>query len=268
MTARHDIPAPVLENQDLGADILLLAVQAPGIATAARPGQFCMLHTAPSGLSDPLIRRPLSIHDVDGGTVLFLYRVVGRGTRLLASKRQGEEIQILGPLGHGFSASSADEEWEHLLVGGGIGMAPLLFLAKNLPRDKTIVMLGARTHGELARADAYLPHAKELIISTEDGSLGRRGLVTEPLTERIEAMARSNHSARVLACGPLPMVRAVAMLCKRRGIPCETSLEANMACGTGICLGCAVPRLGGGYLHVCTDGPVFDASLVDWETAS
>ncbi len=262
MTTRLDIPAPVLKNQDLGEGIFLLAVHAPHIASIAQPGQFCMLQTRTRGTTDPLLRRPLSIHDADGETVLFLYRVVGKGTRLLAAKRPGEEIRILGPLGHGFTD---DNERKSILVGGGLGMAPLLFLAKRHAKDRTIIMLGARTSGELARADAYLPHADELIISTEDGGLGRPGLVTVPLAERIESAARATSALQVLACGPWPMARAVAHLCQRHEIACQVSLEAHMACGTGLCLGCAVPRSGGGYLHVCTDGPVIDAALVDWE---
>ncbi len=261
---RLDISAPVLSQQDLGHGILLLAILAPEIAKAALPGQFCMLHAGSPETTDPLLRRPFSIHYADGDTIFFLYRVVGKGTRLIAAMRPGDVIRILGPLGCGFSISA---ETKNILVGGGLGTAPLFFLARSLPREGTTIMLGAKTSGELARADAFLPHAEKVFLSTDDGSLGQHGLVTELLAGHIQRTLCTGFLPLVSACGPWPMVRAVAHLCHINGIPCQVSLEARMACGTGLCLGCAIPRSGGGYLHVCTDGPVLDAALVDWETS-
>ncbi len=271
--ARTDMVAQVLFQKRLTKDILLLRVHASDIARAARPGQFCMLQaTCSDSTFDPLLRRPLSIHNVhaERGVLEFLYRNVGRGTSLLSRLKANDQIRIMGPLGNGFMWHSATR---HILVGGGMGIAPLLFLAWRIKAQglRPRVILGAATAEELVQRDAFFEVAGEeqLFFATEDGSLGHEGLVTEPL----EALLRDNASdgtgeSAVLTCGPFPMMRAVAALARDYGVACQVSLEAKMACGSGLCLGCAVPgagdESGSGYLHVCREGPVVDAEEVKW----
>jgi dihydroorotate dehydrogenase electron transfer subunit len=192
----------------------------------------------------------------------ILYRVVGRGTTLLSEARPGQSISLLGPLGHGFpiepSAAPA------LLVGGGTGSASLFELAKALAAlgRPVSVLLGAASEPDLIGLRDFACLDVELVCATEDGSRGYQGLVTEPLAERLAASAPGS---AVFACGPSPMMRAVAELAEAQGAPCFVSLENPMACGFGVCLGCAVPRREGGFSLVCRDGPVFEAGEIDWE---
>ncbi|OQX11234.1 MAG: hypothetical protein BWK76_19460 [Desulfobulbaceae bacterium A2] len=250
--------AEILAMQALTADMYRCRLHAPQIAAAARPGQFVMVRVS-QGL-DPLLRRPLSIHRVDRVTVELLFKVVGRGTALLAAAAVGGRLDLVGPLGHGFSE---DTSTPVLLEGGGMGIAPLLFLAARLraaaPGQSLPVLLGARHRGELeVLAEDFVGVGCEVHVATDDGSLGHHGLVTE-LFSRV-----ARPGARVAACGPWPMLRAVACQCREQGYACEVSLETMMACGLAACLGCAVPRPGGGYAHVCKDGPVFAAGEVVW----
>ena len=248
-----------------GAGIFRLRLEAPEIAAAARPGQFVM---AACGVErDPLLRRPFSVHDVteDGGLDLLI-REVGRGTALLAALRAGERVSVLGPLGRGFSLPGESEQGEIALVGGGIGTAPLLFLARRLlergrAAEGVHVLVGA-AHAAEARIlrEDFLELGCPVHISTDDGSLGHHGFVTELLPLLPAGINR------ICACGPRPMMAAAARFAEARGIACEVSLETRMACGLGACLGCAVPVPGepNRYRHVCKDGPVFNAREVDW----
>lgn len=250
--------AEILAMRGLTEDVFHCTLRAPRIAAAARPGQFVMVRVS-EGL-DPLLRRPFSLHRVEGDTLGLLFKVVGKGTALLAAARAGEWLSVLGPLGRGFSQGS---EAANLLVGGGMGIAPLLFLAWRLRQDRPeqalVVLLGARHRREVASlVDDFASLGCVVHVATDDGSLGHHGLVTD-LFDRAPA---GKH--RVAACGPWPMLRAVARHCRERGHACEVSLETMMACGLAACLGCAVPRPGGGYAHVCRDGPVFAAREVAW----
>ena len=267
---RVDINAPVLDQTSPARDIFLLSVAAPGIAQSAQPGQFCMLDAVEgNNLHDPLLRRPLSIHNVSAdGAVEFLYRKTGRGTALLSQLKPGRKLKILGPLGNGFTWDSSKS---YILVGGGMGIAPLLFLSGQLHKagNPPMIILGAATASDLVRLDIFRNMAAEqgFFTATEDGSLGYHGLVTEVLSTRLDQ--HSNHvtgdKIAVITCGPFPMMRAVAAICRKRGIPCQVSLEAHMACGSGLCLGCAVEsEHEAGYIHVCREGPVADASKVKW----
>ncbi|WP_309474795.1 dihydroorotate dehydrogenase electron transfer subunit [Dissulfurirhabdus thermomarina] len=261
--ARFDLDAPVLDHRPVAPGIHELTVEAPGVAAAARPGQFCMLAPAAADARDPLLRRPLSIHRVaDGGRVVFLYRVVGRGTALLAARRPGDLVRVLGPLGRGFTPGAGPA----VLVGGGMGIAPLLFLAERLPAGHGhAVVLGARTAAELPGLDRFEAAGHRLLVATEDGSLGEKGLVTGILEGLLEEAAGGDGPA-LFACGPWPMLRAVREAAAAKRLPLQVSLETRMACGVGLCLGCAVPRPSGeGYHHVCREGPVFDAEAVSWE---
>ena len=243
-----------------GADIVRLDLETPEIAGPAAPGQFVM---AACGTNrDPLLRRPISVHDGPGeGRLALLIRVVGRGTALLAALREGDALSLIGPLGRGFGP--APEQGEVALVGGGIGAAPLLFLARRLSaQGKTpLILLGASCADEAKMLQQdFLALDCPVQVSTDDGGLGHHGFVTELLP------ALSDTVAKIYTCGPPPMMAATARFCAERGIACEVSLETRMACGLGACLGCAVPAPGGTgrYRHVCKDGPVFDASEAAW----
>jgi dihydroorotate dehydrogenase electron transfer subunit len=257
--------APVASHtrvSDPGAaqEVFLLRLTAPGIAAKARPGQFVMLKVA-QGL-DPLLARPFSIHGVEGGDLLILYRVAGKGTRLLSQVKEGEALTLWGPLGRGFELSAA----RPVLVAGGMGAAPLALVAERLlDQGREVRFLCGLASAGQSRAMigrlGYLPGAASLRVqvATEDGSLGVKGLVTALMPE---ALAWGD---AVLACGPMPMLKAVAKLCAEHQVPCQVSLEAPMACGVGACLGCAIPAAGGGYLRACQEGPVMDATQVDWD---
>lgn len=255
--------AEVKENRPVGEDVFRLALNAAAITAKARPGQFVMLRVAHG--NDPLLARPFSIHGAAGDELLILYKVVGRGTRILSQVRPGKTLQLWGPLGRGFDLSGD----KPLLVAGGMGLAPLAFAARWL-RDHgrkagfCAGLPGLAGWEELTRGlEAELAGSVALAWSSEDGSLGRRGLVTELLAEVLKAANGS--SGGVLACGPMPMLKAVAKVCDQHGVACQVSLEAPMACGLGACLGCAIPAAGGGYLRACQEGPVLAAAAVDWE---
>ncbi len=238
-------------------------------AEGVRPGQFVMLKA--SAGYDPLLRRPLGIYGVigaKGGFVLtgrgieVLYRVVGRGTRLLSLKRPGECVDVLGPLGNGFPPVSGKGKGI-IFVAGGMGLAPLSLVAKTVNRG--VFLFGARDKSQAALARGLKGLGCRVRVSTEDGSVGEKGLVTGLLRQEV-----SKRSV-VYACGPAGMLKAVARVASEAGARCRVSLERAMACGMGACLGCAVKSAAGhvegnkAYKMVCSDGPVFDSLDIDWE---
>ncbi len=264
MPGRFDISSRIVSQKEIAPDTFLLRLYAPEIAENAVPGQFVMVRPGLEEERDPLLRRPFSVHraDPDAQQIEILYRVVGRGTRMIARKQAGSHLQVLGPLGRGFSLPKGKIP---ILVGGGLGTAPLLFLADVLEEKRAVVVLGAVTRSQLLRLQDFSSTGLEVLVATEDGSLGNRGLVTEVLDRllgRLEKDARKN--VVVFSCGPMPMMRAVAGLCGNYSVECQVSLETAMACGLGLCLGCAVCSDTGAFLHVCRQGPVFPAGQVDW----
>jgi len=246
----------ILANEQLTADVFRLTVHAPEITAAAAPGQFVMVRAAES--LDPLLRRPFSIHSRGAdGSLSLLFKVVGRGTALLAKAKPGDVLDLLGPFGKGFDMSAADKPV--CLIGGGMGIAPLLFLAQKLPGRK-YALLGARCHDELAQlAKEFAELGCAVQLATDDGSLGHHGFIPDLLDEILPQISR------VCACGPSPMMRCVARKCRAAGTPCQVSLETHMACGMGACLGCVLPGADGRQAHVCTDGPVFNAEELAWQ---
>jgi len=240
------------------------------------PGQFVMVGAGAEGgvaRQDPLLPRPMAVYqDVDtaaggedrGSQVELLYRVVGRGTRLLSEAEPGEFIKIVGPLGRGFPIDVCRRL--AILVGGGTGIASLYELAKALRAAgrSVIVILGARSASDLMGRGEFAALDVELICTTDDGSAGVPGQVTGPLSERLGG-AGGGAGATVYAVGPTPMMKACAALCAANSADCFVSLENPMACGFGVCLGCAAPRAGGGFSLVCRAGPVFEAREIDWE---
>jgi dihydroorotate dehydrogenase electron transfer subunit len=252
--------APVIAKETLTRDVFRLTVQAPRIAESARPGQFAMIRIQET--LDPLLRRPLSIHKVfPDGSVAFLFKVVGKGTQMLAALNPGMEIDIIGPLGRGFDLSPSAS---FCMIGGGMGIAPIYFLAQqflSLERAATNppVLLGAQTQPELLLlAEEFTELGYPVHTATDDGSLGHHGYVTDLLDNIIENVHQ------IYVCGPMPMMSKVANKCLKAGIACQVSLETHMACGLGACLGCTFPASEGGYKHVCKNGPVFSADEVLW----
>jgi dihydroorotate dehydrogenase electron transfer subunit len=232
----------------------------------AEPGQFVMLSPGALGAAprfDPLLPRPMAVYRAHGAgadaEIEILYKVAGRGTALLADAAAGQRVRVVGPLGRPFRAPAAGER--AVLVGGGTGIASLLDLAARAARRGAVtVLLGARCAGDLMGQDDFAALGVDLRIATEDGSTGQRGLVTELLPGALEAAG----PVRVYACGPTAMMRRAAEITRERAVPCVVSLENRMACGFGICLGCAVPRAEGGFALVCRDGPVFAAEALAW----
>ncbi len=242
---------PLLRRESMGASYHVLSFDAPE-PVAALPGQFCMVRGVEWG-DAPLLPRPMSY--LSGGRApSILIKVVGEGTIRMARAEPGEPFALLGPLGNPWRALTAGRR--PVLVGGGVGIAPLLFLAKSLS-VKPIAIYGGRTAKDLP-LDDELADLAELHVTTEDGSRGRKGRVTDALAE----LLGSDHE--VFTCGPDRMMAAVAKMCAERDIPCEASLETPMACGYGVCLGCPVPTTEGDYLYACTQGPCIDARRIDW----
>ncbi len=219
-------------------------------------GQFAMLaaNTEWGGGEDerPFLARALSVARRQDGQLLFLLEDVGPGTARLCSLAEGEGVWSVGPLGKGFSDPAPDRR--ALLVGGGVGIAPLAILQDQLAESAT-ALLGFRGAAHAAGA-ALLPGAR---VATDDGTVGHHGLVTELLADELA----EDPAAVVYACGPAAMLESVRALCERADVPAQLALEAPMACGFGACYGCVVPRRGGGYLRVCVDGPVVDAAELE-----
>lgn len=250
-------------NEEVGPGYHLLAFEAPQIAAEARPGQFIHVRVGPG--YDPLLRRPFSILRVDeaSGQVWMLVKVVGRGTRMLASMAPGAMVDIMGPLGRGFPEPPPTDEVA--LVAGGCGVAPLIFWADRIQTAfshiRVVSIYGASTEDALACWLDLAARSDEFYATTEDATAGEQGLASDALRE---LLARRKFAA-VYACGPLGMLRACVELAREVDVPCFVAMEQAMACGVGACLGCVVPAAGGGYLRVCSDGPVFAAEALDWE---
>ncbi len=242
----------------------LMALVAPDMARSAAPGQFVMAR--PRQGPDPLLRRPFSICGLsDRGRILILYKVVGRGTRILSGLQPGDSVRVMGPLGRGFDV--APGAGPAVLVAGGMGIAPLLFLARVLAEtgERFRFLAGFRGRSDLVPPDRLPETGAPMELATDDGSAGHHG----PVTDLLRPLLEESPGVRVFACGPGPMLKRVAELSAAAGAPCRVSLESAMACGLGACLGCAVPMKpgshGGGFLYTCKDGPVFEAGDLDWE---
>lgn len=235
----------------------------PKVRFTARPGQFAMVRVREG--TQPLLRRPLSLHrfDSETGGFEFLFRVVGAGTKILADLKPGTILDVLAPLGRGFGEAGK----RPLLVGGGIGIAPLMFFAEDLLEKavRPTMLLGGRNERDLLCHGEFTCLALPTLCATEDGSSGTAGLVTALLAHELESAGEeSRREISVHTCGPTPMLAAVARLCQGYGVACEVSLESHMACGLGACLGCIVKSAEGKNLRVCKEGPVFDSNLIAW----
>jgi len=257
------VPCPVAEARELCAGVFSLWLAAPEVARRVQPGQF--LNVKVSSGVDPLLRRPISVADVEGKRVRLVFRVVGRGTALLGHVRAGDELDVLGPLGRPAPEPSGEDV---IVCGGGIGAAPLLFLARRLARANRLqVFVGAHAKAELLLLRELRGIGARVAIATDDGSAGFHGTVSELVEAEVKSQkpkAKSQDAGRpsavsrqpsaIFACGPRPML---ADLVKRLDpIPVWGFVEERMGCGTGICYCCALPKKGGGHVRFCEEGPV------------
>ena len=247
--------ATLLSNETVMPGVYQLRLQCPEIASAARPGQFVMLKCA----DELLLRRPISISDATAPSeqINLLIANIGKGTDWLSSREPGEELDIIGPLGNGFDIAEKAENV--LLIAGGMGIAPLNFLARKVAAlgKRVTLVLGARTGDTLCPAP-HLPQVDECLLCTEDASVGIKGRVTDCPDKHIA------DADQVFACGPLPMYRALAKDRRFQNKPMQVSLEVRMACGIGLCYGCTV-KTRQGLKQVCEDGPVFEMGNVLWD---
>lgn len=252
---RWRLGAEIRAHEALGGKYRRLVLKAAQIAACAKPGQFVNVYCSEGWA--PFWRRPFSLCGAADGCIEFVYAVLGAGTQHLAQRSVGDEVDLIGPLGKGFELDRASPG-EAVYVGGGYGVTPFLWLL-NLPEGRH----GHLIHGARSRDDLLFlaPQHASVTYTTEDGSYGETGLVTEALRKRL-ASCRAP-MPMVLACGPRAMLRAVAAVAQEFGAPCQVALEELMACGVGGCAGCAI-KVGGTYKLVCRDGPVFDAQEVDW----
>ncbi len=274
-----DTEAKIKSVRDLGARNYLLTLQTPEQARLARPGQFVMLKCADSLRELPLLRRPFSIFNIDRQArtgrpsgLELLVKDVGTGTRKLVQYRPGERIRCLGPLGRGFQISPGlrNRAPAACLVAGGIGIAPMFMLAQGLKAQniRPVLFYGGATAADLVLRDRFERLEIDIVCTTEDGSLGERGIVTQPLERFLKTQSRKD--IRLYACGPWRMMKTVHEQAVQNDLPCEVSLEARMGCALGACLGCVIrtkDQLGEEqYIRVCQEGPVMDSRLVDWDT--
>jgi dihydroorotate dehydrogenase electron transfer subunit len=266
-----DVEALVRANTHLSDEYSVIALEAPAIASGATAGQFVMIK--PGRGTDPLLRRPFSVFEIltdSAGRptgLSLLNKKVGVGTALLYDARPGQRLPCLGPLGRPFTVVGGETEaW---MVAGGVGLAPFATLSAVL-RDRGVaatLFYGGRRADDLHCLDRFERLGVRLVLATEDGSRGRHGFVTAPLSDALAARTGSG-PLQLYACGPTPMMRAVAALAARHDRPLEVSLEQVMGCGMGGCFSCVVKaRLDGTphYVRSCVEGPVFDATDVVWD---
>jgi dihydroorotate dehydrogenase electron transfer subunit len=267
-----DVAARVIGNRPLSSDYNVLALAAPEIAAAASPGQFVMLR--PGRGTDPLLRRPFSVFEIlrdPGGApsgLTVLSKRIGVSTSLLYEAREGQRVDCLGPLGRAFTL--VDPPTAAWMVAGGVGLAPFATLAEAL-RGRGVAMTlfyGARRAAELFYLDFFRDLGVELVLTTEDGSLGEHGRVIAPLDRRLADLP-SAHAVMLYACGPEGMLAATAKTAITHHRPCEVSVERIMGCGLGGCYSCVVPMRGddGAFHHVrsCLAGPVLRADHIQWD---
>ena len=256
---KHIIDLQVVSVEALGERFVLLKCTDPNAPLPPMmPGQFAQLRV--DGSKETFLRRPISINFVDTkqNQIWFLVQLVGAGSRALGRLKEGDTLNALLPLGNGFSMPVSAEK-KHLLVGGGVGTAPLLYLGAqmNLMGMRPTFLLGARTKDMLLQMEDF-QRVGDVYVTTEDGSAGEKGFVTQ------HSILFKQHFDRISVCGPSPMMKAVAKFARSNSVPCEVSLENMMACGLGACL-CCVEKTVKGNVCVCTEGPVFDINELTWE---
>ena len=248
-----DEKCKVLEHEDMGAGYRRILLDAPKISELASPGQF--VHLKVPSLEDSALRRPFSIFDASEGKLELLYKTVGRGTLAMNKMAVGEEVMVLGPLGRGFPLESKAPAF---LVGGGFGVAPLYFLAKRLKAPSIKLFAGGRTSADLLALERFSALGVEIFTATNDGSSGMQGLVTEPLDKVISSTKANGGEIELFACGPDPMLKAVAQRAVAQGVKGWISMDRHMVCGVGACYAC-IQKTVRGNSRCCIEGPVYPA---------
>ena len=265
--------AKILFNRPLSHELYHLGLMCPDIAAKIQPGQFLMVRVGQT--FDPLLRRPFAVHRLypndPPGSFEILYKVVGKGTRLLTTIQQGDSLNLLGPLGRGFRLP--DDEGFVLMVAGGIGIAPLPYLAETLVasgyKGPFVLWFGGKTSSDLVCVQHFKDLGFAVQLVTEDGSEGKKGLLTGHLEQWLNQ--QDGLPKVIYSCGPYPMQRSVAEMSLRLGISSQLSMEALMGCGVGACLSCSLKcrppqdAIGFRYANVCQDGPVFDGREIIWD---
>lgn len=244
----------ILANEAINANVKRMVIEAPQIAEAAQPGQFVHVKK-PDSVN--FLRRPFSIADADreNGTITLIYRIVGKGTAEYAAMKVGEAFSILGPIGNGFAL----KDGRPLLIGGGVGIAPLIYLSRQLKDQKPILLIGGKNKDEVFWEKYLQEFADKIYITTDDGSVGFKGFTVQLLPQ----ILAENNIEHIYTCGPNIMMEGVAKLAHKHDIDCQVSLEKRMACGIGVCLGCTFEgKLTGKRRKVCTEGPVFASKEV------
>jgi len=256
----------IISNERDTDSYFRLELRAPQIAPLIQPGQFAHVRVLP--LRHALLRRPFSIYQVEGETFSILYKTIGEGTEALARMGPGEDLNVIAPLGHGFTVPKPGGETP-LLVAGGYGMAAMYLLAQRSPQ-KGIVFVGGRRRVDILCEKEFQALGWDVRVTTEDGSRGEKGLVTQPLLTEIRNPKSEIRNLKVFACGPTGMLRAVGKIAEEFNVPAELSMDEHMCCGVGVCLTCVIPvKTGGGweYQRTCTEGPVFDSRQIVWDAA-
>jgi dihydroorotate dehydrogenase electron transfer subunit len=261
------VEAELAENRTLAQNSVLLRFRAPQIAAEARPGSFLMAAAeSRQVVPSPLLKRALAIYSASDGDISILVKAIGEGTTRLAAMGVGQRACLIGPLGNGFNLEAGRGK-VNLIVVGGVGIASVYMLAKELRRlgEDVHLLYGGRTKADLILQEDFEALGITTLLTTDDGSAGMRGLVTSALESHVQSLDREDLS--LYACGPEPMLRAVTRLACERGVPCQVSVEARMACGFGVCLGCSV-KTRTSYKLACSDGPVFQAADIIWDDES
>ena len=252
--------ATVLQNKKAGPRLYFMELESPRIAPLVQPGQF--IHMQLNGLDDHILRRPFSVFDADAqsGRMTVLYQVVGTGTQFMTQVSAGHTFDLIGSVGRGWTLPTPEQRV--LLVGGGVGAAPLFMLCKSAHAAGAVVdvVIGAATKDALVTYDFYKRvQGDALYCATDDGSFGSHGFCTGPAGELLQ----KNSYDQVYVCGPEPLMHALAKCAKEAAVPCQVSLEKRMACGVGACLSCVVETTQG-RRRACVDGPIFEAEKVVW----
>ena len=260
--------ARIVYNRKVRANFWHCSLRIPAIAAQAEAGQFVNIRVNDS--AQPLLRRPFSIHRAKGSLIEILYEVVGKGSEILSQRKVGGYLDIIGPLGKGFDcALRTTHDAIPTIVAGGMGVAPLVFLAEKLAgvksqksKVKIVVLIGAKTKNQILCEKEFKKLGCEVRIATDDGSRGFKGKVTDLLKNLLSTMDR--RPSTIYSCGPRPLLRVVSELSKSHKIPAQISLEEHLACGIGACLGCVV-NTRDGFKRVCKEGPVLNASEIIWD---
>lgn len=263
----------ILENEEIQKDFFLMKIRVAPSFETPRPGQFVMIRVA--GINDPFLSRPVSIYSFSReeyyGSMELLYRVVGKGTQIMAGLIEGSQVEINGPLGNGFDTSVLRENI--IFISGGIGIAPLSMLMESMKQHNDssqsamILYTGFQNAGLEVGLDKCSSFCRDVNVCTDDGSLGKKGFVIQVFQNDLKKFHPLNTS--IFACGPREMLKALAKILHKEKFDCQVSLEERMACGAGACMGCAVAvkdeKGAPAYKRVCADGPVFKLTDIIWD---